>query len=338
MRSSPSRTITLPVVILALAALAGTACSDAPQSPTAIRARSAPALNARPVSAQGAVIRQRVADKRAQHLNDDEVARVRTLRGKWQWAADLHHTVMQEAIHDPSLGGLRQPHTAAERCEIVLRYLKKHYTDVEARLGTRKSAAERVVAIHTLAEQAGACAAARSQASLFGLTMPARGSMARSARAPSGVIRTPNGTANADAVAGAWHDYVTPMLADIHTAKDLGDAIEIMDTYLATASADPALPPASLALIAGTIDLTTSSANEWDAFARPREGSMFLWGWLSDFGDWVANVVVSDGSGCVAGVDSAISFGVWVSFDDVLLAAEASCALGGLAFSVLAAV
>jgi hypothetical protein len=333
MRPSLFHRITFPVVVLTVSALAGTACSDAPQLPTAV-ARSAPALLSLTPSAHGSVIRQRVADKRTRHLDAGEVARVKSLRGKWQWAADLHHTVMQEAIHDPSLGGLRRPRTAAERCEIVLRYLRKHYPDVEARLGTHRSAAERIVAIRTLAEQAGACPASQSQASLFALTMPSR---TNSAHASGRVVRTANGAVNTDAVAGAWRDYVTPMLADIRTAKDLGDATEIMDTYLATAATDSDVPPASLTLIAGTIDLTTSSANEWDAFARPREGSMFMWGWLSDLGDWVASMVVSDGSGCIIGVDGWIFSSSWASLADFYFAAEASCALGGTAYSLLAA-
>ena len=242
---------------------------------------------------------------------------------------------MQEAIHDPSLGGLRQRHTAAERCAIVLRYLKKHYPEVEARSGRPKSGAERVIAIHSVAERAGACPQSQSQASLFARPLPSRTS---GAHPGASVISTANGTVSTEQVAAAWRDYVVPMIGDIRAATDLGDAIEIMDRYLATASADPDVSPISLALIAGTIDLTTSSANEWDAFARPREGSMFLWGWLSGLGDWVANVVVSDASGCATEAEFYLGAVEWTSFVDFMFAAEASCGLGGLAFSVLAAI
>lgn len=334
MRLSTRLSIAAPLLILTVGALAGTGCSDAP--PTAATAHSAPALHSQVPSAHGNVIRQRVADKRAQSLTADEVARVKSLRGKWQWVADMHHAVMQEAIHDPSIGGLRRPRTNAERCEITLRYLKKHYPDIEARVGTHKSAAERIVAIHALVAEVGACPATPTQASIFGVSMPSRAT--RAARAGSTVIRTASGAVTVDDIATAWRDYVVPMTADIRTAKDLGDAIGIMDTYLATASADAGVPQASLALIAGTVDLATSSANEWDTFARPHEGSMFMWGWLSDLGDWVANVVGADAGGCIAGMDDGIGgSGTWATFDDFLSASAGFCAGGALAGSLWAA-
>jgi hypothetical protein len=315
--------------ILTVGTLAGTGCSDVNQLPTAARVRSVPALSSRVPSAHGNVIRQRVADKRARHLTADEIARVKSLRGTWQWAADMHHAVMQEAIHDPSLGGLRQQRTAAERCSIALRYLKKHYPDVEARLGKHNSAAERTAAINSLASQVGACPASQTQASIFAVSAPRLAVGARSVRARTSVIRTPGDN---EQVATAWRDYVVAMSADIRTAKDLGDATEIMDTYLATASADPDVPPASLALIAGTIDLATSSANEWDTFARPHEGSMFMWGWLSDLGDWVAGVVTGDLNGCIDGVNSGWADAAFGQ------AAEGLCFGGALFGSIFAAI
>jgi hypothetical protein len=307
MRVPTLHRIASPLVILTIGALAGTACSDAPQPPTAATARPVSALNSRAPSAHGIVIQQRVAEKRNRSLTAGEVARVKSLRGTWQWAADMHHAVMQEAIHDPSIGGLRQQRTPAERCAIAFRYLKKHYPEVEARAGTHNSAAERTTAINTLASQVGGCSAHPRQAS------------------------------NTGQVATAWRDYVVALSADIRGARDLGDAIEIMDTYLATASADPDVPQASLALIAGTIDLATSSANEWDAVARPQEGSMFMWGWLSDLGGWVAGVVSGDLSGCISGVDS-IGLSAWPDFGTFGYAAEAMCFGGGFYGSLLAAI
>lgn len=330
MRISTLSRFAASFAILTVGALAGTGCSDVNQLPTAARVRSVAALNSRVPSAHGNVIRQRVADKRARHLTGDEVARVKSLRGTWQWAADMHHAVMQEAIHDPSLGGLRQQRTAAERCSIALRYLKKHYAEVEARSGKHNSAADRTTAINTLASQVGACPVNQSQASIFAVSAPRF--TTRSARATSSVIRTPGGTINNEQVATAWRDYVVAMSADIRAAKDLGDATEIMDTYLATASADPDVPQASLALIAGTIDLATSSANEWDTFARPHEGSMFMWGWLSDLGDWVAGVVTGDLNGCIDGVNSGWADAAFGQ------AAEGLCFGGALFGSIFAAI
>jgi hypothetical protein len=333
MRLSTRLSIAAPLLILTVGALAGTGCSDAP--PTAATVHSVPALRSQVPSAHGNAIRQRVADKRAQSLTPDEVARVKSLRGKWQWAADMHHAVMQEAIHDPSIGGLRRPRTNAERCEITLRYLKKHYPDIEARVGTHKSAAERIVAIHALVAQVGACPAAQTQASIFGVSMPRRANTAHVARTSASMIRTASGAVNTEDIATAWRDYVVPMTADIRTAKDLSDAIDIMDSYLATASADPGVPLTSLALIAGTIDLATSSANEWDTFARPHEGSMFMWGWLSDLGGWVGNVVGADAGGCIAGMDDGIGgIGAWGSFGDFLSASAGFCFGGALVGSL----
>lgn len=327
-----------PFLILTIGAFAGTACSDAPQLPTAIGTRSVPALNSRIPSAHGNVIRQRVADKRGKHLTAGEVARVKSLRGTWQWAAEMHHAVMQEAIHDPSLGGLRQQRTTAERCAIALRYLKKHYPKVEDRSGKHSSGAEQIVAINALVSQIAACPQNRSQASIFAVSAP-RFTRATSVRANTVVIRTPNGAINSEQVATAWRDYVVAMSLDVRRAKDLGDAIEIMDTYLATASVDPDVSPASLGLIAGTIDLATSSANEWDSFARPREASMFMWGWLSDLGDWVAGVVYGDLSGCAGGVASVLSGGgSYGSFADFGYAAEAACFGGGIFGSIFGAI
>jgi hypothetical protein len=332
MRISTLHRIASPLVLLTIGALAGTACSDAPQPPTAAIVRPVSALNSRVPSAHGNVIRQRVADKRARHLTADEIARVKSLRGTWQWAADMHHAVMQEAIHDPSLGGLRQQRTPAERCEIALRYLKKHYPEVEARLGKHNSAAERTAAINSLASQVGACPASQSQASIFAVSAPRLAVSTRSVRARTSVIRTASGTINIEQVTNAWRDYVVAMSADIRAAKDLGDATDIMDSYLATASADPDVPQASLALIAGTIDLATSSANEWDTFARPHEGSMFMWGWLSDLGDWVAGVVTGDLNGCIDGVNSGWADAAFAQ------AAEGLCFGGALFGSIFAAI
>lgn len=297
--------IAAPFLILTVGALSGTACSDAPPPPTAVTAHSVPAVTALVPSAHGTQIRQRVADKRAHHLSAGEVARVKSLRGKWQWAADRHHAVMQEAMHDPTIGGLRKRRPQAERCDIAVRYLRKHFAEGEARSGKRTSAAERDSSINSLASRIAGCTTTPPQ--------------------PSFVAVGP--------IATAWQDYVVPMAADLRTAKDLADATEIMDSYLATASVDPDVPPASLALIAGTIDLATSSANEWDAYARPREGSLFMWGWL----DWVAGVVFGDASGCIAGVGAELDSMGDISLATLGSATETACFGGALIGSIFAA-
>src|SRR5205823_3542333 len=103
---------------------------------------------------------------------------------KWQGAADLHHVAMQEAIHDRSLGGLRQQRTASERCAIALRYLTKYYPEIEVRSGKRSnSEADRTAAINRLGSQTGVCPANQNQASVFGSTAPRFMPAARSPRA-----------------------------------------------------------------------------------------------------------------------------------------------------------
>jgi hypothetical protein len=105
-----------------------------------------------------------------------------------------------------------------------------------------------------------------------------------------------------------------------------------MDSYLATASVDPDVSPASLALIAGTIDLAMSSAREWDAVAGPHPGSLFMWGWLN----WVAGVVFSDVSGCITGVAADFAITEALGLDESSGSLEWGCFDGAIFGSIFA--
>ena len=329
------------LVVLGVTLFVGTGCSDAAITPTGAPVRSAAAFSSRIPSPHAAAIRQRVADKRSHGLDAVETARVASLKGKWQWVADLHHEAMQSAIHDVSLHGLRQQHSAEERCATGRSYLKKYFARIESHSGRHyNSDAERSATIDQIAAKTGVCQQP-AQASIFFTAAPSFTRLSRGRRSASPeLIGTPVGVISVDEVVGAWRDYTTAMATDLRHAKDLGDATEIMDTYVAAAAADADVSPASLALIAGTVDLASSSAEEWDAFGRAREGSIFLWGWLSDIGDWVSTVFSGDLNGCMDGVEAGIvtmldtGFGSWSSF----LGVSASfCAGGGIVGSIAAA-
>jgi hypothetical protein len=131
------------------------------------------------------------------------------------------------------------------------------------------------------------------------------------------------------------------MIADIRNARDLDDANEIMDSYLATASVDSNVSPIGLSLIAGTIDLGASSAAEWDAYGRTLQESLFMWGWLSDIGNWIANVVGADIFGCATDAfqDFPAAMAFDLSFGDSFHLVEGgSCVYGGVLSSAAAAV
>jgi hypothetical protein len=99
---------------------------------------------------------------------------------------------------------------------------------------------------------------------------------------------------------------------------------------------------ASLAIIAGTVDLAASSADEWDSFARPREGSMFMWGWLSDLGNWVSEVISGDINGCIAGVEIEFAAmgagGFYGTMSEFAQVTEYFCAGGAIIGSLWAAI
>jgi hypothetical protein len=304
----------------------GTACSGENQHPTAAVAANKGALNDKAPSPRATAIRARAADVRHRSLTTDEQTRVASLKGKWQWVADLHHAAMQEAIHDPSLHGLRQPHTDAERCAVTVRYMAKYSPAAEGRVGQMyRSASERTTAMQAIATRSGLCPSSPAQASLFVPSSP----------------RPQLGSPANDSVISVVHDYVAAMGADIGGAKDLADANAIMDAYLATASSDPSVSPLSLALIAGTVDLGASSALEWDTYGRTHQASLFMWDWLSDLGNWIGDVVMADVGGCETGFsDSIAGFLQWGYTGDTtaLLETEAaSCGVYGIGFSIGAA-
>ena len=330
--------------LLATGTLIGTACSDADQPPTAVTTQAGAAASVRQLSPRGASIRQHVADARRRHLSAGETARVASLKGRWQWVADLHHDAMQGAMHDPSLHGLRQRRTPAERCATAVRYMTRFSPAVEVRSGQRyDSENDRKAAIRRFASQVGVCPAQPAPASIFAAVGPSFKPLVRSALlANRSVIHTATGDINIAQVSGAWRDYVNAMASDLRLAKDLGDANEIMDTYVAMAASDADVSPVSLALIAGTVDLAASSAKEWDTFARPREGSLFMWGWLSDLGGWVDDVLSADVGGCISGVEVAFlgmpDFGSYGSLTEFVGVTASFCAVGGILGSIAAAI
>jgi hypothetical protein len=206
---------------------------------------------------------------------------------------------MQQAIHDPRLGGLRQPHTVAERCATAVDYFRKYQAKAARHAAQPFLTADvQEASLRTGLAQEGLCEAAPAQASIFAAARTPAFHRSVSAAMPV----TATSRARAQQLADNYHDYLNALLADIQGAKDLADANDIMDHYVAAAATDADLGPTGAALVAGTIDLARSSAQEWDDFARPRAGSMFLWGWLSDVGNWIVNVVSSDVYGCGMGV------------------------------------
>jgi hypothetical protein len=315
-------------------AVAVTACTTDEQPATAAKQAVSPALAVRALTPRGVVIQQRVAEARRRRPTADETARVASLRGTWQWVADLHHAAMQEAIHDPSLHGLKRGGTQAQRCAAAVRYLTKYSPAIEDRVGRAHSTpADQKAAAEQLARQLGVCAPNAPQASIFAAGRAGHPIVRAKAAVVDGV--------DVGQVVAAWRDYAHAMAADIQKAKDLGEANEIMDRYLATAATDPDLPAASLPLLAGTIDLAASSALEWDTFARPREGSMFMWGWLSAIGDWVTSVIIGDVEGCIAGVEVEAAYlgtyGYYGSLSGFASITGEFCAYGGILGSIAAA-
>jgi hypothetical protein len=314
------------------AALIATACLRDSAIPTQPRFQSAranlPPAAIRVPQARSTAIAERVAELRGRGLTAAERARVASLRGKWQWVADLHHRAMQEAIHDPSLRALEGPNGSAEKCAAELRYMVKYAPLAEARGGHRaRSDAERLAGLKALASQVGGCRVPEP-ASIF-------------ARAP--VFSTPapfaGGALRADSVSTAWLDYATTMAGAMRGAKSLADANGLLDAYVAVAAADASLSPTSVAIVAGVADLTASSALEWDTYFQTRESSMFIWGWLSAIGEYIVDRLVDDAEGCVAGAalmivemaESDWSGGV-EAFGDLV---GGACAVAGIAGSVL---
>jgi len=263
-------------------------CDKNDSAPTGVRSRSAPVALRTP-NVRTTSIRQRVAAKRHQGLSSDERARLASLSGKWKWVADLHHQAMQEAIHDGSTGGPRKTRPEEQTCGIMQKYGDK-YAAMAERTGGSPPGFNRQAFQKEIAQTLGVCGQAR-QASVFATAGFRRGSS----------VFEPTGNPAFDSVRAVYRDYVTALLADIHTAKDLGDANEILDHYLVAANNDPAVSPSTLNALAGTVDLARSSAEEWDTYARAHQGSLFVWGWLSDLGDWIAGVFEWDVSGCAVG-------------------------------------
>jgi hypothetical protein len=246
---------------------------------------------------------------------------------------------MQQAIHDPRLGGLHGNHSVAERCTAALDYFRK-YRAQAARHAEQPflTTDAQEASLRAGLVQEGLCEPAPAQASIF-----ARAAVPVFHRSPS-VAMTPLAAANrarAQQLGDNYRDYVNALIADIQSARDLADANDIMDHYVAAAANDADLGATGAALVAGTIDLTRSSAQEWDSFARPREGSMFMWGWLSSLGGWINSVVSSDAYGCGLGVGLEVGgladLGFSVSPDDFAGLSEDYCGFFGLSSSVGAA-
>src|ERR1043166_7973800 len=79
-------------------------------------------MPARATSVKSVNVRQNVANLRKRGLTGAQRSRVASLTGTWKWVADLHHQAMQEAINDPTIGGLRGPSDPTKQCSVVTRY------------------------------------------------------------------------------------------------------------------------------------------------------------------------------------------------------------------------
>ena len=301
------------------------------QGATAIRS-SRTAMAARATTVKSVNIRQNVANLRKQGLSGAQRSRVASLTGTWKWVADLHHQAMQEAINDPTIGGLRGPNDPTKQCSVVTRYAALYHPR-SAQASGRRLDENRDAFVKAAIANLGVCKDAR-QASIFASSTP---TFRRSAEVSNRVKQDPE----RDRTLATYRDYVNALVADLQQAKDLGDAGDLMDHYVAAAADDPEVNPNALKAFAGTIDLARSSAKEWDTYGRGHLASLFIWGWLSDFGNWIVNVVSADVTGCMDTVlfgwgwmmESGYSGSIW---DFGQLTVD-FCAVGGIIGSIGAA-
>jgi hypothetical protein len=275
--------------VVAAATLVSLSACDSIKSPTAVSPHRPSLVDRAPTTASISV-RQRVAALRRQRLTAGDRKAVDSNRDGWKWVADFHHRAMQEAMHDPSVGGLRRQRSESESCALIGRYAPKYAASVAAE--QRVQGREQAALLSDVANRILPCESLSHQANFF--------STARPTMVFHVTPTTPVAVRATADVTNEYHAYITALLEDLRGAKDLGDANDIMDAYVAAAASDPAVNPAALKVIAGTIDLGRSSAEEWDTYAQ-HQGSLFLWGWLSDLGNWIVDVVTADIDGCEDG-------------------------------------
>src|SRR5881394_2155644 len=204
------RSIPSSLAALGVAALLA-ACSDNDHDPMSVARNTTPVFS-RNATARSNSLRQQVANHRRSGLTSDERARVASLRGTWQWVADVHHAAMQDAINDPALKGLRQQLSHTDRCAKAIQFLKKYSPQIEARSGKRfANDSERDANARRVAAKVGACTGDAKQASLFAAPTPIFHKAP--ALAASVVVsgKTPKQVELENAV-DAYHDYLTALV------------------------------------------------------------------------------------------------------------------------------
>jgi hypothetical protein len=256
-------------------------------------------------------------------LEPTDFARIASLRERWKWVGAQHHKAMQEAIHDPSIKGLS---TAAARCDARARYGMKYASDSPHPV-PQELRAQLVSTVNAQYDHCTVAAPGRIFASRLMSPVPA----------PTVVLAD---TINIDAIT----NYVHALGNSLQEATSLADANTIINSYLATAATDPAMSAIAVDAVAAAASISYRSAAEWDDYwnhERSYEMSLFVWGWLSDIGQWVSQVVKGDVYGCGGGMGVAL-FGMGAAHwsgspEEFGLAMGGACIAGGVIGSVQAA-
>jgi hypothetical protein len=328
------RSLALFTLAATTSGLVVTACARDESTPTSVSSSLPPRATrpAPPLSPRASLIRQRAAQLKRDGLTPAQQARVASLKGRWTWVGDMHHSAMQEAFQDPAVRALRRSASAAAVCEAQLRYAARYARLAEGQSGNRyRSEAERGAAIRDVSSRVGRCVRARPV--LDSSTQP---------RAAATLLLAGE-RVRADTLAVALTDFAAALAAGIRGASDLHDAFAVIDAHVAAVAGDPGVSPPVLAAIAGIGDLAASSAVEWDTYFRPRQASVLSWwSWIvdavSDAGQWVVEQIVDDVVGCGIGMAARtidMAGGDWSgSVEDFLIEEAYGCIIGGVAGSL----
>lgn len=222
-------------------------------------------------------------------LTAQEVALTRDQRAKWKWVGVMHHRAMQEGIRDRSIKGLN---SASARCAARAQYGMKY----AATPGSPLTDAQRAAIVRTVNEHFDSC-----------LTVPAGRifSLHSAGALPS------EEQIRADTLSGRFVDYTYALGNQLGNARSLQDANNIVNGFLVTVNNDPSLSPVQRDALSAAASVAASSAAEWDSHYLGGSGgsesnelimNMFIWGWLSELGKYVGEIVRGDVYGCGIGM------------------------------------